>query len=147
DPVNIATRQLYDEGIVVVFAAGNHGPSPDTLNPYAVAPWVIGVGSVGRDGRLSAFSSRGIFEELLYHPVLVAPGEGIVAAKPVALGGVDGIVGIADPEGGATVPPQFALHYTAVSGTSFASPHVAGVVALMLEAAPSLTPAGIKRIL
>ena len=147
DPVNIATRQLYDEGIVVVFAAGNHGPSPDPLNPYSVAPWVIGVGSVGRDGRLSAFSSRGIFEELLYHPVLVAPGEGIVAAKPVALGGVDGIVGIADPEGGATVPPQFALHYTAVSGTSFASPHVAGVVALMLEAAPSLTPAGIRRIL
>ena len=147
DPVNIATRQLYDEGIVVVFAAGNHGPSPDTLNPYAVAPWVIGVGSVGRDGRLSSFSSRGIFEELLYRPVLLAPGEGIVAAKPAALGGVGGVVGVADPAGGAAVPPQFALHYAAVSGTSFSSPHVAGVVALMLEATPTLTPADTKRIL
>src|SRR5262245_5996298 len=66
DPVNIATRALYDARLTVVFAAGNHGPAADTLNPYAVAPWVIGVGSVARSGTLSAFSSRGIFEELLY---------------------------------------------------------------------------------
>jgi len=45
DPVNVASRALSDAGISVVFAAGNHGPSPDTLNPYAVAPWVIGVAS------------------------------------------------------------------------------------------------------
>ena len=147
DPVNVATRLLYDAGVTVVFAAGNHGPAPDTLNPYAVAPWVIGVGSVDRLGRLSRFSSRGIFEELLYRPTLVAPGEGIVAANPVALGGVNGIVGVADPAGGATVAPPYVLHYSAVSGTSFAAPHVAGVAALMLEAFPGLTPADLKRIL
>ena len=147
DPINVATRLLYDAGVVVVFAAGNHGPAPDTLNPYAVAPWVVGVGSTARDGRLSSFSSRGIFEELLYHPTLLAPGEGIVAANPVALGGVNGVAGVADPSGGASVPSQYALQYSAVSGTSFAAPHVAGVVALMLQAAPSLTPDAIKRIL
>src|SRR5438552_3328239 len=70
DPVNVATRILHDSGITVVFASGNYGPSPDTLNPYSVAPWVVGVGSVRKDGRLSSFSSRGIFEELLYHPTL-----------------------------------------------------------------------------
>ena len=42
----VATRALYDAGVNVTFAAGNHGPAPDTLNPYAVAPWVIGVASV-----------------------------------------------------------------------------------------------------
>jgi serine protease AprX len=147
DPINVATRLLHDAGVVVVFAAGNHGPAPDTLNPYAVAPWVIGVGSTARDGALSTFSSRGIFEEVLYHPALLAPGEGIVAANPVALGGVGGVAGVADPSGGATVPPQYALAYSAVSGTSFAAPHVAGVVALMLQASPSLTPDAIKRIL
>src|SRR5206468_9415511 len=52
DPVNIATRALYDAGVTVVFAAGNYGPAPDTLNPYSVAPWVIGVGSTRKDGRL-----------------------------------------------------------------------------------------------
>jgi serine protease AprX len=126
DPVNIATRQLYDAGITVVFAAGNQGPAPDTLNPYAVAPWVIGVGSSRKDGRLSRFSSRGIFEELIYHPTLIAPGEAITAATPLAL----------NPAGG---------YYTTASGTSFAAPHVAGVVALMLQARPDLTPAAVKR--
>jgi serine protease AprX len=128
DPVNIATRMLYDAGITVVFAAGNQGPAPDSLNPYAVAPWVIGVGSTRKDGRLSRFSSRGIFEELLYHPALVAPGEAITAAMPILL----------NPAGG---------YYATQSGTSFAAPHVAGVAALVLQARPELTPAAIKRLL
>jgi len=126
DPVNIATRALFDAGITVVFASGNYGPSPDTLNPYSVAPWVIGVGSLDPAGRLSDFSSRGIFEELLYHPVLSAPGESITAASPAAL------------NGGAP--------YAVVSGTSFAAPHVAGVAALLLQSNPALTPTDIKRI-
>ena len=127
DPVNIATRQLYDAGITTVFAVGNQGPAPDTLNPYSVAPWVIGVGSTRKDGRLSRFSSRGIFEELLYHPTLVAPGEAITGASPATL--------------------NAGAYYATESGTSFAAPHVAGVVALMLQARPDLTPIDIKRLL
>ncbi|HKY32404.1 MAG TPA: S8 family serine peptidase [Candidatus Polarisedimenticolia bacterium] len=147
DPVNIATRSLHDAGMTVVFAAGNHGPAPDTLNPYAVAPWVIGVGSSRKDGSLSRFSSRGLFEELLYRPTLLAPGEGIIAAKASGLAGVDGVTGVGDPSGGVSVPPGESLWYTAASGTSFAAPHVAGVIALMLEAEPGLTPGQIKRLL
>jgi serine protease AprX len=127
DPVNIATRLLHDAGITVVFAAGNQGPAPDTLNPYAVAPWVIGVGSSRKDARLSQFSSRGIFEELVYHPTLLAPGESITAASPALLNG--------------------GSYYSTDSGTSFAAPHVAGVVALLLQARPDLTPVAIKRLL
>ena len=127
DPVNIATRMVHDAGIAVVFAAGNQGPSPDTLNPYSVAPWVIGVGSSRKDARLSSFSSRGIFEELLYHPTLIAPGESITAASPALLNG--------------------GAYYSTDSGTSFAAPHVAGVIALLLQARPDLTPVAIKRLL
>jgi serine protease AprX len=147
DPVNVATRALYDAGISVVFAAGNHGPSPDTLNPYAVAPWVIGVGSTTKDGTTSTFSSRGIFEELLYHPTLVAPGEGIVAAKAGLVEHVGGTTGVLDPTGGTTIPPEFQNDYTVSSGTSFAAPHVSGTIALMLQARPNLTPQDIRTIL
>src|SRR5206468_2669026 len=103
------------------------GPSPDTLNPYAVAPWVIGVGSSRKDAHLSRFSSRGIFEEVLYHPTLIAPGESITAASPVLL--------------------NAGSYYATQSGTSFSAPHVAGVAALMLQAQPALLPADIKRLL
>ena len=144
DPINAATKILYDSGITVVFAAGNHGPSPDTMNPYAVAPWVIGVGSTRKDGALSGFSSRGIFEELLYHPTLVAPGEAIIAASPAALGGVNGVTGVpVPPQSG--IPAAFDPWYSVASGTSFAAPHVAAAIALMLEAEPALTPAAIKQ--
>jgi serine protease AprX len=147
DPVNLATRALYDAGIAVVFAAGNHGPAPDTLNPYAVAPWVFGVGSVRKDGLLSSFSSRGIYEELLYHPLLVAPGEGIIGAKPSGLASVGGTIGVTDPTGGTVVPPEYLSRYTVSSGTSFAAPHVAAAIALLFEEAPGRSLADIRRSL
>src|SRR6266487_5097158 len=43
DPINEATKKVSGRGITVVFAAGNDGPGQNTLNPYSVAPWVIGV--------------------------------------------------------------------------------------------------------
>src|SRR2546426_545672 len=43
DPINKATKKVSSRGITVVFAAGNDGPDQNTLNPYSVAPWVIGV--------------------------------------------------------------------------------------------------------
>ena len=59
DPINIATKMAYDRNIIVVFAAGNSGPGKDTLNPYAKAPWVIGVAAGTKEGGLAGFSSRG----------------------------------------------------------------------------------------
>src|SRR5690349_10638350 len=50
DPVNIATRLLTDAGVNVVFSAGNSGSGNGTMNPYAIAPWVIGVGATDAAG-------------------------------------------------------------------------------------------------
>ncbi len=150
DPVSIASKRAYDQGMVVAFAAGNDGPGPDTLNPYSASPCVISVAAgTSRDtrgaanpllsqdapGELVDFSSRGIPGDALHHPDITLPGVNIVAARATtgALGtpymGLDGLS-----------PEPF---YTAMSGTSMATPHLSGVVALMLSVNPALNMDGV----
>ena len=113
------------------------------------APWVITVGASSTmgtasrsDDTMASFSSRGpTFLDWAAKPDLVAPGEGSVSTlsagstlateRPTAvLPGADGT-----PE------------YLSLSGTSMATPVVSGVVALMLQANPKLTPNAVKAIL
>ena len=139
DPVNVASKRAHDAGIVVVFAAGNEGPGDNTLNPYSVASWVIGVAAGHKDGQtLADFSSRGIAGDPVYQPTITAPGVDIVAAR-APTGTITLLAAQADLALGAD-----AVRYTTMSGTSMATPHVAGVVALMLQANPSLTPAQVR---
>lgn len=146
DPVNIATKMLTDRGVNVVFSAGNKGPGQHTLNPYSVAPWVISVGATDTQGRLANFSSRGDFGSQLYKPTLVAPGVNVVSLRGTGVVNVTGTLGVVneDPHrlGFSELP-----YYTTASGTSFSAPQVAGTIALMLEANPSLTPADVRDIL
>ena len=145
DPVNIATKMLTDNGVSVVFSAGNTGPGADSLNPYSIAPWVISTGATDNRGTLANFSSRGDFGSPLFRPTLVAPGVDTVSLRPSTLASVTTVDGLA--------PNQSALsagelpYYTTGSGTSYSAPQVAGVIALMLEANPNLTPAQIRDIL
>src|SRR5919112_2136564 len=81
DPVNVATRVLYERGVNVVFSAGNSGPGLHTLNPYAAAPWVVSVGATDNKGRLASFSARGEFGDAATHPTLVAPGVNVVGPR------------------------------------------------------------------
>jgi serine protease AprX len=144
DPVNIATKILTDNGVNVVFSAGNTGSGNGTMNPYAIAPWVIGVGATDAAGRLAAYSSRGNFGDALQHPSLVAPGTNIISLRSAF--GVTGLSGIAGADAqrlSATELP----YYTTATGTSFSAPQVAGAIALMLEVNPNLTPANVKDIL
>jgi serine protease AprX len=151
DPVNVATRVLHDSGISVVFSAGNRGDQPNSLNPYSVAPWVIGVGATTKAGSLCGFSSRGAAGYGSFSPTLVAPGQAIVGARATGINvvGTSGLsAGLVSPDNDLqTIPPAYLPRYTSSSGTSFAAPHVAGTIALMLEANPALNVDQIKAIL
>lgn len=164
NPLNIASKAAYERNIVVVFAAGNSGPGRDTHNPYAKAPWVISVGAGTKEGGLASFSSRGVpKEERLANsdpnddfdaPTIVAPGTGRefesnaakFSAAYVSTRSKTNMFsnGLTDD---AELPIAYVPFYTQISGTSMATPHIAGVVALMLDADPTLTPDEIKTIL
>lgn len=144
DPVNIATKILTTHGINVVFSAGNSGSGNGTLNPYAAAPWVIGVGATDHKASLAGFSSRGSFGSDLQHPTLVAPGVNIASLRSAPTITSVGGLGGADAQRLTVGEMPF---YTTASGTSFSAPQVAGAIALMLETNPSLQPAEIRNIL
>lgn len=152
-PINIASKKVYDRGIVVLFAAGNEGPSENTHNPYAKAPWVISVAAGEKDGTLADFSSRGTkglggtfemdgetwtWED---RPTVTAPGVDVVSTRVIAP--VSSLGATSDVE---DIDPAHIPFYTTMSGTSMATPHAAGVVALMLEANYALSPAEVKVI-
>ncbi len=144
DPVNVATKMLTDAGVNVVFSAGNTGSGNGTMNPYAIAPWVIGVGATDATGKLADYSSRGNFGDALQHPSLVAPGTNIISLRNApTVTGITGIAGADTQRLSTTELP----YYTTATGTSFSAPQVAGAIALMLEVNPNLTPADVKDIL
>src|SRR6266403_1401207 len=145
DPVNIATRRLTDNGVNVVFSAGNTGSGLDSLNTYPVAAWGISTGAWDDQGRLATFSSRGEFGSPLFRPTLVAPGVNTVSLRASTLAAVTTVAGLTAND--TQLSPTEVPYYTTGNGTSFSAPQVAGVIALMLEANPRLTPAQIRDIL
>ncbi len=146
DPVNVATKMLTERGVSVVVSAGNTGPGMQTLNPYAVAPWVVSVGATDFRSRLASFSSRGQFASTLFRPTLVAPGVGIVSLRASGINqtSAEGVTVGGDTQ---SIPAALLPYYTTASGTSFSAPQVAGTIALMLEANPQLTPAEVRDML
>ncbi|WP_083981363.1 S8 family serine peptidase [Actinomadura chibensis] len=131
DVINVSTQSLGDDprlrasvenaiakGVVVVAAAGNIDPKKGTV-PGLMYPGayrgVISVGAVGHDGQVTTFSNPAT-------PVsVIAPGKDIVTTAP------DGTYAVAE------------------QGTSFATPFVAGLAALIKQVYPNITPAQVKQ--
>ncbi|MGZ2355524.1 S8 family peptidase [Streptomyces sp. 372A] len=120
-----AVERLSDRALFVI-AAGNaslHG----TVSTPGCAPSALTVGAVDRKNATASFSSRGpSVDGVSAKPDIASQGVGVVAANS---GGRAGQA------------------YQEMSGTSMATPHVAGGAALLLQQHPELTPAGLKALL
>jgi serine protease AprX len=137
--VQLIEKLTHENNVAVVFAAGNdgaddHDGSSDTVNIFAKVPSAIAVAASTRDGNgMASFSSRGDKTLVETWPDIAAPGVGIwsASARATMIGGGVGLMDLTRDE-----KDPF---YIAISGTSMATPHVAGLVALLWEACPSMT--------
>ncbi|MET9035733.1 S8 family serine peptidase [Streptomyces mirabilis] len=121
-------------GTLFVIAAGNSGPSEQTVGTPGIADSALTVGAVDKSDKLASFSSRGPRAgDYAVKPEITAPGVAITAARAA---------GTSMP-GGTPVDD----YYTTASGTSMATPHVAGAAALVAQAHPDWTGQQIKQAL
>jgi subtilisin family serine protease len=131
DPLAQAADNAVAAGVVVVVAAGNSGPDYQTLGSPGLARQALTVGASDKSDQIARFSSRGPAPlTLQIKPEVTGPGVSITSTVPHAG------CSLCDPSG-----------YKALSGTSMASPHVAGAAALLLERFPSWTPQQVKEAL
>jgi len=158
DPLCAAVRRAVDAGIVVVCSAGNKGKNSSSQTVWGgigspgIEPSAITVGALNTqdtatraDDTVCTYSSRGpTYADQWVKPDLLAPGNGIVSVRAPG-SRIDNTYPLTrvdwDPSTAETID------YTKLSGTSMAAPQVAGVIALMLEAAPSMDPNTIKGVL
>jgi serine protease AprX len=133
DALSVAVDNAVDAGKVAVVAAGNSGDAPSSVGAPGAAAEAITVGAgaewsapIGAPNRsegpyLAWFSSRGPTLDGRTKPDVVGPGVTVTAAKAGTTSG-----------------------YITYSGTSMATPFVAGTVVLALQASPGWTPAQVK---
>lgn len=155
DPLARVVQKAWHSGLVVVAAAGNFGPEHGTIASPGIVPEIITVGAVDdckrctrADNRKSGktakranvavanFSGRGPTHEGVAKPDLVAPGTAIVSLR------VKG--SYLDEVAAENIVDHY---YTRMSGTSMATPIVAGIAAQLLQKRPNLTPDEVKNAL
>jgi subtilisin family serine protease len=127
DPLEQAVGTLTaSHGVLFVIAAGNTGPSNFTVGSPGSADAALTVGAVDDFDTLVGFSSQGPrVGDTAMKPDIAAPGVDINAAR-------------------SSTSPLPGGSYTNLSGTSMATPHVAGAAAILAQRRPTWTPAQLK---
>jgi serine protease AprX len=139
EPLAYAAEQLWNRGVAVVASAGNQADGTGRLDLPAADPFLIAVGATDTqytadpaDDAVADFSSR----DAVRPPDVVAPGTAVVSLRVP----------------GSTLDLEFPAArigetFFRGSGTSQAAAVVSGLVALILEARPDLTPNQVKALL
>lgn len=140
DPLIKAVEKVWDEGIVVTIAAGNNGPSKQSITSPAISKKIITIGASDdhkstfiSGASLINFSGRGPTLECVIKPDVVAPGVNIISCLSDTI-----------KKNNKDIIDE---NYFALSGTSMSTPMVAGAIALLLEKHPHLTPNEVKLML
>ncbi len=129
DPLQLGATSLWNSGIVVVAAAGNSGPDHNSIKSPGTGSRIITVGGLD-DGRndgiikIADFSSRGPVDSR-FKPDVIAPSVDITSTNYNCKHGF----------------------YTTMSGTSVATPIIAGICSILIAQNPKASPDKIKHIL
>lgn len=123
DPLSFGAEALWKCGLIVVAAAGNSGPKSQTIKSPGNSPKIITVGALDMEHmKIADFSSRGP-TPYGHKPDLIAPAVDLISCS------------------------NSYLPYTTMSGTSVATPIIAGICADLKSKYPNITNESVKRFL